>query len=103
MDGSNNLRAGGIHRHDNVCVCDRCHTELYGPAKVGKVYQKKLLPNVVTIKIDYQEYGPAPGKESLEERRLRMAKAKEEYQQGLSEFSASNREEVRIIVAEVNL
>ena len=97
MDDSNNLRAGGVHRHDNVSVCDRCHTELYGPAKVGK-----LLPNVVTIKIDYQEYGPTPGKETLEERRLRMAKAKQEYQEGLTEFSASNREEVRIIVAEIN-
>ena len=102
MDDSNNLRAGGVHRHGNVSVCDRCHTELYGPAKVGKVYHKKLLPNVVTIKIDYQEYGPTPGKETLEERRLRMAKAKQEYQEGLTEFSASNREEVRIIVAEID-
>ena len=31
---SNSLRAGGIHRHDNLLVCDRCHAELYGPAKV---------------------------------------------------------------------
>ena len=31
---SNSLRAGGIHRHDKLLVCDRCHAELYGPAKV---------------------------------------------------------------------
>ena len=31
---SNSLRAGGIHRHDNLLVCDRCHAELYGPTKV---------------------------------------------------------------------
>ena len=32
---SNQLRAGGFHKHDSINVCDRCHNELYGPAKVG--------------------------------------------------------------------
>ena len=64
MDGSNNLRAGGVHRHDDVSVCDRCHTELYGPAKVRRFF------TTCRPHRDYQEYGPPPGMESLEERRL---------------------------------
>ena len=35
LNCSNQLRAGGFHKHDNINVCDRCHNELYGPAKVG--------------------------------------------------------------------
>ena len=33
-----------------------------------------------------KEYGPPPGKESLDERRLRLAKVKEDYEKSLKEF-----------------
>ena len=39
LNCSNQLRAGGFHKHDNINVCDRCHNELYGPAKVGKILE----------------------------------------------------------------
>lgn len=63
----NQLRAGGIHRHENINVCDRCHNEVYSPAK---------------------EYGVPPGKESMDERRLRLAKVKYDYEKSLTEFDA---------------
>ena len=31
---SNQLRAGGVHKHNNTNVCDRCHNEVYSPVKV---------------------------------------------------------------------
>jgi len=70
---SNQLRAGGVHRHDNINVCDRCHIEQYGPAKV---------------------YGPPDGKESIEEKRIRREREKREYEKGLAEFDAKRNEEV---------
>ena len=67
------MRAGGIHRHDNINVCDRCHNEQFGPAKV---------------------YGPPDGKESIEEKRIRREREKKEYEKGLAEFDAKRNEEL---------
>lgn len=62
-----------MHRHDNINVCDRCHNEQYGPAKV---------------------YGPPDGKESIEEKRIRREREKREYEKGLAEFDAKRNEEL---------
>merc|ERR1712128_7186 len=54
----NSLTTRGLFKHGNLNVCSMCNEDMYGPAK---------------------EYGPAPGMESLAERKLREAKMKEEY------------------------
>jgi len=76
---SNQLRAGGFHHHDKIIVCDRCHNELYGPAK---------------------EYGPPPGKMSIDEIKVMRAKIKEDYEKSLTEFDAQRMEQE--IQAQVN-
>eukprot|EP00091_Calanus_sinicus_P016435 TRINITY_DN3578_c0_g1_i3.p1 TRINITY_DN3578_c0_g1~~TRINITY_DN3578_c0_g1_i3.p1 ORF type:complete len:140 (-),score=30.25 TRINITY_DN3578_c0_g1_i3:82-501(-) len=61
----NSLTSRGIFRHGNINVCTMCNEDMYGPAK---------------------EYGPAPGMESLAERKAREAKTKEEYERKLREI-----------------
>eukprot|EP00092_Neocalanus_flemingeri_P032693 GFUD01035558.1.p1 GENE.GFUD01035558.1~~GFUD01035558.1.p1 ORF type:complete len:147 (+),score=41.62 GFUD01035558.1:111-551(+) len=61
----NSLTSRGIHKHGNINVCDMCNQDMYGPPK---------------------EYGPAPGMESLAERRAREAKMKEEYDRKMREI-----------------
>ena len=42
-----------------------------------------------------QEYGVPPGKESMDERRLRLAKVKHDYEKSLTEFDAKIMEQVK--------
>lgn len=46
---SNQLRAGGVHRHDNINVCDRCHNEQYGPAKVKRIKKMSSMSHYENI------------------------------------------------------
>lgn len=41
-----------------------------------------------------KEYGPPPGKESIDERRMRLAKIKEDYEKSLQEFTPEFAERV---------
>ena len=61
---SNELTARGLHKHEGYNFCDQCHETMYEP----------------------REYGPAPGMESLDERRARMAREKEERERKLKEI-----------------
>ena len=41
-----------------------------------------------------KEYGPPPGKESLDERRVRLAQVKQDYEKSLTEYDAKRMEQV---------
>jgi len=61
---SNQLTAKGLHKHEGYNFCDWCHETLY--------VQK--------------EYGPGPGGETMEERRLREQRELEERERKLREI-----------------
>merc|ERR1711862_208239 len=61
---SNQLTAKTINKHEGYNFCDSCHISLYAP----------------------KEYGPGPGGETIEERRLREARELEERERRLREI-----------------
>ena len=64
---SNELFARGVHKTpDGQNICDHCFEEMFEP----------------------RHYGPPPGMESLEERRLREAREAEERERKLREIEA---------------
>eukprot|EP00092_Neocalanus_flemingeri_P009677 GFUD01010420.1.p1 GENE.GFUD01010420.1~~GFUD01010420.1.p1 ORF type:complete len:140 (-),score=37.71 GFUD01010420.1:115-534(-) len=63
---SNQLTAKGMHKHEGYNFCDWCHETLYSQ----------------------REYGPGPGGETMEERRLREAQELEDREKRLREIEA---------------
>ena len=57
------------------------------------MYQSKSDKN------SYQEYGPPPGKMSIDELRVMRAKIKEDYEKSLTEFDAQRMEQVDLFLS----
>ena len=88
---SNQLTARGLHKHEGYNFCDWCHETLY----VQKV--KNLHCNPLKHVSICQEYGPGPGGETIEERRLREQRELEERERKLREIEEMrNRKVCRI-------
>ena len=62
-----------MHNHEGYNYCDKCHETAYEP----------------------KEYGPPPGMESLDERRARMAREKEERERKMKEIEEKRNSKVK--------
>ena len=94
---SNQLTAKSINKHEGYNFCDSCHISLYAP---------KVVTSLFTVINHYhyhyhhlcKEYGPGPGGETIEERRLREARELEERERRLREIEEMRNRKVRMMM-----
>ena len=84
---SNQLTAKGLHKHEGYNFCDWCHETLYVQKVIWEV-------EFLMFHVLYQEYGPGPGGETIEERRLREQRELEERERKLREIEEMRNKKV---------